>query len=96
MEFAGSNGGHRRIFEMDKQVLIKKKLQVMYKGEAQPLRWLYKTIQDFSNNIIGVEEGLQREVTATREYLKEKYQPAVIQKQQPAEGGKILVPQILG
>jgi hypothetical protein len=80
-----------QIFEMDKQALIKKKLQVMHKGEPQPFQLLYETIQDFSNDIIAVGEGLQRKVVATREYLKEKYQPAVIPKEQPADGGKVMV-----
>jgi hypothetical protein len=83
------------IFEMDKQALIKKKLQVVHKGEPQPgpqpFKLLYETIQDFSLDIIAVEEALQRKVVATQEYLKEKYQPAAILKEKPADKCKIMV-----
>jgi hypothetical protein len=80
-----------QIFKMDEQALIKKKLQVVHKGEPQPFKLLYETIQDFSNDIIAVEEALQCKVVATREYLKEKYQPAAIPKEKPADGGRIMV-----
>ena len=53
------------IFEVDKQVLIKKKLQMVNNGKPQAFQLLYQTIQDFSNDIIDVEERLQEEVKAT-------------------------------
>jgi hypothetical protein len=40
------------IMEVDKEVLIQKQLQVLYKGEAQPFHRLYTLMQDFSNDII--------------------------------------------
>jgi chromosome segregation ATPase len=49
------------ILEVDKEVLIQKQLQVLYKGEAQTFPRLYKSMQDFSNDIMQVQEGLERE-----------------------------------
>ena len=76
---------------MDKHALIKKKLQMVNKGEAKPFKLLYQTIQDFTNNIIDVEEKLQQEVKATREYLKEKYQLAEVPKAKPTKVGKVSI-----
>jgi hypothetical protein len=76
---------------VDKQDLIKKKLQIVNKGEAKPFKLLYQTIQDFTNDIIDVEVKLQQEVTATREYLKEKYQPAEVPKANPTKVGRVSI-----
>ena len=80
-----------RIFDMDKHLLIKKKLQMVHKGENKPFKLLYQTIQDFTNDIIDVEVNLQQEVKATREYLKEKYQPVELPKPNPAQVGKVSI-----
>jgi DNA repair exonuclease SbcCD nuclease subunit len=63
------------IMEVDKEVLIQKQLQVLYKGEAQPFPRLYTSMQDFSNEIMQVQEGLEREFKAIRQYLEEKHRP---------------------
>jgi hypothetical protein len=65
------------ILEVDKKEIIQKQLQVLYKGEAQPFKRLYKSMQDFSNDIMQVQEGLEREFKAIQQYLKEKHRPAV-------------------
>jgi hypothetical protein len=65
------------ILEVDKKEIIQKQLQVLYKGEAQPFKRLYKSMQDFSNDIMQVQEGLERELKAIQQYLKEKHRPAV-------------------
>ena len=65
---------------VDKETLIKKKLQVLQKGELQTLRWLFTLIQDFSNNIMQVAERLQQELVATQQYLRDKHQPAEEQR----------------
>ena len=57
----------------------------------KPFKLLYQTIQDFTNDIIDVEVKLQQEVKATREYLKEKYQPAEVPKANPTEVGRVSI-----
>jgi hypothetical protein len=65
------------ILEVDKEVLIQKQLQVLYKGEAQPFPRLYQSMQDFSNDIMQVQEGLEREFKSIQQYLEEKHRPAM-------------------
>jgi hypothetical protein len=47
----------KKRLEVDKEEIIQKQLQVLYKGEAQPFKRLYKSMQDFSNDIMQVQEG---------------------------------------
>jgi hypothetical protein len=63
------------IMEVDKEVLIQKQLQVLYKGEAKPFPQLYTSMQDFSNKIMQVQEGLETEFKAIWQYLEEKHRP---------------------
>jgi hypothetical protein len=65
------------ILEVDKEVIIQKQLQVLYKEEAQPFPRLYKLMQDFITDIMQVQEGLEREFGAIQQYLKEKHRPAI-------------------
>jgi hypothetical protein len=47
-------------------------------------------MQDFSNDIMQVQEGLERELKAIQQYLKEKHRPAV-EKNQKVEGKKEVI-----
>jgi hypothetical protein len=66
----------KMILEVDKGQLIQKELEQLYKEEATPFIKLYKSMQHFSNDIIQVQEGLERELKVTQEYLQVKHQPA--------------------
>jgi hypothetical protein len=71
----------KMILEVDKEQIIQKQLEVLYRGEAQPFKRLYKSMQDFSNDIMQVQEGLEGELKTIRLYLKEKHWPAVEENQ---------------
>jgi hypothetical protein len=56
--------------------LIRKDLEDLYQGDPKGFQTLYNTMRIFSEEIIMVEEGLQREVKVTREYLQSKHRRA--------------------
>jgi hypothetical protein len=63
----------KEMMELNKEELIRKDLEDLYKGEPQAFQTLYNAMQMFSDEIIMVEEGLERELKATREYLQSKH-----------------------
>jgi hypothetical protein len=67
----------KMILEVDKEQIIQKQLEHLYKGEAQSFLRLYKSMQKFSNNIMQVQEGLEGELKLIRNYLQEKHRRAV-------------------
>jgi hypothetical protein len=81
----------KMILELDKVQLIQKHLEHLSKGKAQSFMKLYKSMQHFSNDIIKVQEGLERELQATRDYLQVKHQPAVEQDQEEEKKGKEVI-----
>jgi hypothetical protein len=65
--------GAKLIMASDKVELIQKDLEHLYKGEPQALKTLYNAMQMFTNGIIQVKEGLEKELKATRQYLQAKH-----------------------
>jgi hypothetical protein len=76
---------------VDKVQIIQKQLEHLYKGEAQSFLRLYKSMQQFSNDILQVQEGLEGELKAIRDLLQEKHQPAVEQDQKEENKGKEVI-----
>jgi hypothetical protein len=65
--------GAKEMMELNKEELIRKVLEGLYKGEPQAFQTLYNAMQIFSEEIIMVEAGLGRELKATWEYLQSKH-----------------------
>jgi chromosome segregation ATPase len=82
--------GAKMIMATDKVELIRKDLEHLYQGEAQSFKKLYESMQNFTNDIIQVEEGLERVLKAIREYLQAKHQPAG-EGDRDKEKGKVVV-----
>ena len=61
------------IMETDKVALLKKEILVQFKGVPQRFARLHTTIQDYSNKIIAVQEGLEAQMKTVLEYLHEKH-----------------------
>ena len=66
----------RMIMERDKVALLEKEILVQFKGVPQHFAWLHTTIQDYSNKIIAVQEGLEAQMKAVLQYLHEKHKTA--------------------
>jgi hypothetical protein len=62
----------RIIMETDKVAFLKKEILVQFKGVPQRFDRLHTTIQDNSNKIIAGQEGLENQLKAVLEYLREK------------------------
>ena len=62
----------RIIMQTDKVALLEKEILVQFKGVPQHFDRLHTTIQDYSNEIIAVQEGLEAQLKAVLEYLREK------------------------
>jgi hypothetical protein len=62
----------KMIMATHKVELIWKDLEHLYK-EPQSFKKLYKSMQNVSNHIIQVEEGLERALKAARKYLQAKH-----------------------
>jgi hypothetical protein len=56
--------------------LLEKEILVQFKGVPQRFARLHTTIQDYSNEIITVQEGLEAQMKAVLQYLHEKHRRA--------------------
>jgi hypothetical protein len=81
----------KMILEVDKEQILQKELEHLYKGEAQSFLRLYKSMQDFSNDIMQVQEGLEGEMKAIGHYLQEKQWPAVEEDRKEEKKGKEVI-----
>jgi hypothetical protein len=68
------------IIKLNKEELMRKNLEDLYRGEPKGFKTLFNAMQLFMDEIIMVEEGLQREVKEAREYLQSKVQRTADEK----------------